>query len=270
MVGNAPDAQVLVMKVFGKYGGAYDSDYMAAIEDAIVLGCDSVNLSLGSAAPGEPRNDTYAGLLNSLTETDTVVAISMGNNSYWAESGQTFGYPYLDNPNFYTGGSPGSYANALTVASVDNDGAVGHVFQIGGRMFSYIETSYYCDELLSLDTSEDKTGTEYDYVLLDAPGAASDYQGIDVTGKIVFVGRGEITFADKANEAHYHGAKALVVYNNEPGSLHMDLSDYYYREPAVSITQEEGQWIKEHSASVQTEAGRTYYCLLYTSPSPRD
>ncbi len=49
MVGNAPDAQVLVMKVFGKYGGAYDSDYMAAIEDAIVLGCDSVNLSLGSA-----------------------------------------------------------------------------------------------------------------------------------------------------------------------------------------------------------------------------
>ena len=40
------------MKVFGKGDGAYDSDYFAAIEDAIVLGADSVNLSLGSTYPG--------------------------------------------------------------------------------------------------------------------------------------------------------------------------------------------------------------------------
>ena len=52
MAGDAPDAQVLVMKVFGKGGGAYDSDYMAAIEDAIRLGCDTVNLSLGSGNAG--------------------------------------------------------------------------------------------------------------------------------------------------------------------------------------------------------------------------
>ena len=30
---------VFVMKVFGTNGGAKDSDYMAAIEDAILLGC---------------------------------------------------------------------------------------------------------------------------------------------------------------------------------------------------------------------------------------
>ena len=45
MHGAAPDAQVLVMKVFGDEGGAYDSDYTAAIEDAIVLGADTINLS---------------------------------------------------------------------------------------------------------------------------------------------------------------------------------------------------------------------------------
>ena len=39
----APDAQLIVMKVFGVAGGAYDSDYLAAIEDAIVLGCDAIN-----------------------------------------------------------------------------------------------------------------------------------------------------------------------------------------------------------------------------------
>ena len=63
VVGNAPDAQVIVMKVFGKGGGAYDSDYMAAIEDAIILGCDAVNLSLGSAAAGMTTNSTYQDIL---------------------------------------------------------------------------------------------------------------------------------------------------------------------------------------------------------------
>ena len=53
--GVAPDAQVYTMKVFGKGGGAYDSDYMAAIEDAMILGCDSANLSLGSGNPGYSR-----------------------------------------------------------------------------------------------------------------------------------------------------------------------------------------------------------------------
>lgn len=48
VTGNAPDAQLLVMKVFGKNGGAFDSDIMIAIEDAMILGADAVNLSLGS------------------------------------------------------------------------------------------------------------------------------------------------------------------------------------------------------------------------------
>ena len=36
--GVAPDAQLITMKVFGKGGGAYDSDYMVAIEDGVMLG----------------------------------------------------------------------------------------------------------------------------------------------------------------------------------------------------------------------------------------
>ncbi len=57
-----------------------------------------MNLSLGSGAPGEPYNETYAGLLNFLTTTDTVVTISSGNSGYWSEHGNTGGYNYLDNP----------------------------------------------------------------------------------------------------------------------------------------------------------------------------
>ncbi len=68
--GVAPDAQLLTMKVFGKNGGAYDSDYMAAIEDAILLGCDAVNLSLGSTSPGYAQTPSTRIFLDRLSETD--------------------------------------------------------------------------------------------------------------------------------------------------------------------------------------------------------
>jgi lactocepin len=54
----APDAQIFVMKVFSS-SGASDSDYFAALEDAIVLGADAANLSLGSASPGWTYVSTY-------------------------------------------------------------------------------------------------------------------------------------------------------------------------------------------------------------------
>lgn len=70
MQGVALDAQLLVFKVFGKKGGAYASDYMAAIEDAIVLGCDSVNLSLGTRNPGFSDAGLYQSIMDTLTESD--------------------------------------------------------------------------------------------------------------------------------------------------------------------------------------------------------
>ena len=51
-------------------------DYMAAIEDAILLGCDAVNLSLGSTSPGYATNAVYQDLLDRLSETDVVVSVA--------------------------------------------------------------------------------------------------------------------------------------------------------------------------------------------------
>ena len=117
--GIAPDAQILTMKVFGNAAGPYDSDYMCAIEDAILLEADAVNLSLGSANPGVAYNDVYAELLSFLETTDTVVAISAGNSGAWADAAAAERL-YDDGVNFDTVGSPGSYTNAFTVASVNN------------------------------------------------------------------------------------------------------------------------------------------------------
>ena len=259
MQGSAPDAQIIVMKVFGKLGGAYDSDYMAALEDALILDCDAVNLSLGSSSPGFTTSKDYQDLMNYLTQTDTVVAIAAGNEGYWAvNSSGVLPNLYIEDVNFQTAGSPGTYENAFTVASVNNDGAVGPSLNVAGNSIGYSDgDGYYNEPMAALDTTGE--GTEYEYVFLNSNGQVSDYTGIDVTGKIVFVSRGETNFADKAQVAYDHGAIASVVYNNELEGINMILDGYYEDAPCVIISMAKGQMVKENSTAATTDAGVTYY-----------
>ena len=244
--GVAPDAQLVVMKVFGSGGGAYDSDYMVAIEDAVMLGCDSVNLSLGSGSPGFSRVDgDYAEIMASLANCGTVVSMSAGNSGYWAENAQ-LGYLYADDVSMQMDGSPGSFTNSLAVASVDNDGFTGSYFTVGDMNVFYNETDYSNAKLGTL------AGT-HDYVILPAgvAGNAEDFEGIDVTGKIVFVQRGGISFYLKGVNAVEAGAIATIVYNNAAGVINMDLSDYNKTAPCVSITMADGLAIWDASTKAE-------------------
>ena len=246
MQGVAPDAQLITMKVFGN-GDPYDSDYMAAIEDAITLGCDVVNLSLGTTMPGSPHNDTYSELLEMMTHTDTVVVISAGNAYNWATA-STFGYLYNDDVSFDTVGSPGSYGSAFTVASVENDGAMGFYFTVGDKKIFYDENATFGNtHFIWLDTSLDLDGTPYPYVFLDGLGYPEEYNGIDVKDQIVFVSRGTLNFAEKANNAFSRGAKGVVIYNNEPGMHGMDLTGLNYAAPVIAITQADAALIRSMS-----------------------
>ena len=262
MSGVAPDAQIITMKVFGYNPGPYDSDYFAAIEDAIWLGCDSVNLSLGSGSPGFAENPLFEELLDFMTTTDTVVVMSAGNSGYWAAS-TTPGYLYSDGVSFQTNGSPGSYTNPLTVASVENDGTVGKYIQVGGHMVVYAESEYSNRPMASLDTTG--KGTEYEYVLIDGLGKTEDYAGIDLNGKIVFCSRGELSFSEKGNNAAKLGAAAVIIYNNDTGVLNMDLTDYQYTAPCVSILQADAAAIKAASTKKTADAGDYYTGKLTVS-----
>lgn len=156
MHGAAPDAQVLVMKVFGDEGGAYDSDYTAAIEDAIVLGADTINLSLGSASPGpsKARTEAYQKSFDDLENASSVVTVSSGNAGYWAKNADPIGYLYSDGVSMQTDGQPGSYANSLTVASVDNDGFIGNYLLIGQDPIAPSETTGFTNKPISTIVGE--------------------------------------------------------------------------------------------------------------------
>lgn len=262
VTGVAPDAQLVVMKVFGVGGGAYSSDYMAAIEDAIWLNCDSVNLSLGSGSAGRSygsKSDQQ--ILDSFRNTDTVVTVSAGNNGAWGENVLTgTGMTYTTDVRMHTGGSPGSYTNSFTIASVTNTSMSGVMGKFNGVAAIPGDTgeTYGARNFSTLDTSEDQSGTTYDYVFLGDPvkgegiyGLPENYANVDVKGKVVLISRGNSSFADKANAAIQAGAAAAVIYNNAPGSINMNLTGYNFPNPAVMIEQAKAKEIL--AASTQDE-----------------
>ena len=238
--GVAPDAQLITMKVFGRNGGAYDSDYMAAIEDAILLGCDAVNLSLGSSSAGFTSSGVYDQFLSEVMDTGLVLTVSAGNAGSWADNTWN-GHLYSDSVNLDTVGAPGSYTASLTVASADNVGYTGQYFTVGGRQIFYTETASTGGEFGAL------AGRELEYVLIDGYGDYGDWDNADLTGKVAVCSRGETNFSAKAQNAFDAGAIAVLVYNNQPGTINMDLSDYTGTAPCVSITQADGAWMKEQA-----------------------
>ena len=256
MQGVAPDAQILTMKVFGARGGAYDSDYMAAIEDAIVLGCDSVNLSLGSGNPGFSHSDLYEEILDRLADCGTVVTVSAGNAGGWADQAVS-GVPYLysEDVSLDTVGSPGSYTNSLSVASVDNTGYTGMYLTAGEHNIFYDENTDYGNGPLKA------LAGEHSYILIDGAGSEADWMALagQLEGKIAICSRGETSFYEKANAAAANGAIATIIYNNVPGALSMDLSGYRYDQPCVAITQEEGAILRASATAKTAPGGAAYY-----------
>ena len=263
-VGMAPDAQLFIMKVFGNMG-PYESTYIGAIEDAITLDCDVVNLSLGSSNPGFSYSayyqNTWSKLANINANTKLVVSISSGNSYSFAdflkdENGDRYDL-YIDDVHMHSGGDPGSYVNSLCVASASNLFMRGETLTFNGSQeVFYNETDNNGGKMVDV-------AGNYSYVYIDAVGSAEDYSAVNaqesLQGKIVMVNRGEISFVDKGNNAISYAPKGLIVANNVAGSgVNMSLSGYNGSFPMVSITLGDAQTIRENS-TVHTAGSITYY-----------
>ena len=257
MQGVAPEAQLLAMKVFGKNGSPYDSDFFAAIEDAIVLGADAINLSLGSTAPGRGHhsNAQFQQIMDNLTKSGVVVSISAGNSGSWVENADNGGYLYNTDVSMDTVGQPGAFTNSLCVGSVENDGMVGYYFTVGEEIIVYIEELF--NDMKSLTT----LSGEQEYVFIDGVGKAEDWAALaDVLpGKIAICSRGETNFTEKARLAVEAGAIAVMIYNNVSGIIYLDMTEFTGTAPVVSLTKVQGAIIRENSTPVYDEAGKLRY-----------
>ena len=260
VVGMAPDAQILAMKVFGSSGGAAESDYFVAIEDAIVLGADSINLSLGSASPGFTYAGTYQAKLNEIASNSSmhlVLAIAASNSDAFDDHTAT---PlYKEDIYFQTTGSPATYLASLATGAAMNIGVTGAPLVFNGSNIFYSETDSAGAKMKTIGS---ESGTSYNFVYIDAVGKAADYQtvnsAVSLSGKIVIVNRGENSFYEKGNNAISYNPKAVIIANNEAGTLNMSLDDYTGTFPMVLITLADAEMIKAGSTS-HTTGGYTYY-----------
>lgn len=211
--GIAPNAQILMMRVFSNKPDdpyTYSDIIVAAIEDAIDLGADVMNLSLGSTAGNVDVNDPEQQAVTSAVKNGIFVSISAGNSAYY---GSGFDNPYAKNPDIGLVGAPSVTGEATSVASLNN--------------MSVLYTSTLSNDTYGLSVEgygrDEWVGIEAELVEVLGYGNITDYDNIDVEGKIVVVSRGELTFYDKTMNAINEGAIGIVVYNNDPSrSIYYD------------------------------------------------
>ncbi|MBO5461581.1 MAG: S8 family serine peptidase [Ruminococcus sp.] len=116
--GVAPDAQLYVMKVFGKKGGAYTEDVLAAVEDAMILGADVINMSLGTPAGFTSEGEVLDEIYGRIAKTGTFLSVSAGNEGSSANHNLwETGHSLASNPDNGIIGSPATFVNAISVAN---------------------------------------------------------------------------------------------------------------------------------------------------------
>jgi len=227
--GIAPGSKILMYKV-SEDGESVPTDLIIkAIEKSIEDGANIINISLGV-------NQTN-------TKIDQVVNKAVKNNIFVVTAAGNFG------PELSTIGSPGINPNAITVGATFNNVASSLVatFEIDDKTFNVfpmVGTQVLTDPITS-------------QILFGKYGKADDLLGNNFEGSILLIQRGSdiegeiVYFSDKEKNAANAGARAIIVYNNQPGIFFGELIHEYVDEgyeptiPALSVSRDDGLIIRE-------------------------
>ncbi len=225
--GIAPDAQILAMKVFPDgNGGAPDSAIFCALEDALKLGADVVNLSLGSdngfAHDDTPRSEIYAKMENA----GIILMTAAGNSATSASSNNYGGYNLSSDPDISMISSPAIYDSNLAVASINNTIITDTVLTWTGSDGTS-QTIPFVDPN-TIDMKKAFTKDAVEIIPVGGYGSAWDYYEAGFTDwgetkvGIALVRRGELSFTEKVQNAQWlPGVKGVIVYDNDPNGTEM-------------------------------------------------
>lgn len=247
ITGVATQAQLAIFKVFGNEDeGAPQEAILAALQDAILLGVDAINMSLGSSCGFSRAVDEYntAEIYDAVQEAGVCLIVA-ASNSYSSGRSSTWGDTNLaSNPDSMTVGSPATYDASMAVASISGvktsylvaDGTEAIYFENGSKTNG--DKVDFVAQLLG-----DVDSKSFEYVVVPGIGQNSNYSGIDVKGKIAIIRRGSNTFEDKIKTAQKFGAIAAIIYNNISGTISMSVGKVTL--PACSVQMEAGEYFEE-------------------------
>ena len=227
--GVAPKAKILAYKV-SEEGNAVSSDLIVkAIEKAIEDGADIINISLGVNKTNIPIENA----INDALEKEIFVVTAAGN----------------DGPGHNSIGSPGKNFGSVTVGATYNN--------LTSSLVATLEVNEKPYTVIPMVGSTKLENPIEGKIIFGGYGKEEELKNIDVSNSILLVERGSdvdgelLYFSIKEENSANAGARALIVYNNEPGIFlgeltHEFVSDGYKpRIPVVSIEREEGLEIKE-------------------------
>ncbi len=227
--GIAPNSKILMYKVSEDGESVPSHLIIKAIEKSIEDGADIINISLGI-------NQTN-------TKIDQAVNKAVKNNIFVVTAAGNFG------PELNTIGSPGINPNAITVGATFNNvtSSIVSTFEIEGKTFN----------VFPMVGTQSLTEPITSQIIFGKYGRVHDLLENNFEGSILLIERGSdieneiVYFSDKEKNAADVGAKAIVVYNNEPGIFFGELIHEYVDEgynptiPALSLSREDGLLIKE-------------------------
>ena len=216
VAGVAPESQLIFMRVFSdKQGGAKTSMflYVKAIEDAVKLGADSINMSLGATAGAV--TEVGQGTIDAIAlakKAGVNVVVAAGNDNVFG-NGQS--KPSASNPDYGLIGTPSVTPDSIAVAAINNSVMNTEVMTLVG-----LEGNEEWDNgeaTIRPFTKRFDPKVEYSYFNAGY-GLDSDFKNQDVKGKIAVMMRGGgNTFADKVAAAKKAGAVGAVLYNTKEG-----------------------------------------------------
>ena len=241
VTGVAPDAQFLIMKVFDDEGtGAYDDDILSALDDAVKLGADAINMSLGSTAGfSTAATKSMNAVYQRVKDAGINLLCAAGNeysSTYHGASGNDL--PLTTNPDNGTVGSPSTYGAALSVASVNNAKSTASYFLVGQTKVQYNDSAENAGEAKFTSLSGSFAYVDCGY------GGSADCTAA-VKGKIALIQRGGeengeiLTFQQKEANALAAGAKAAIIYDNVDGASVSISTDH--KIPCVFISKADGE-----------------------------
>ena len=258
--GVAPEAQLLVMKVFDEQGSTSDAALNAGLDDAVKLGADSINMSLGSTAGFYYDRGTEDEAYNNCWDAGVNLLIAAGNeytNALYNQYGNNLGQ--ADTPDNAAVASSSTSYSALSVASVNNcksrsdyflqgeEGSGEHIpFSQAGNAGTRNNYNIF-DELRAYPNNS----ASFEYVVIGGYGEEADYVAAGcaaadaLQGKVAVVNRGSTSFETKATVAKNHGAKAVIFVNNvaRAGAFSPAFNNYVL--PSCGVSLESGEILRD-------------------------
>ncbi|MDR0950226.1 MAG: S8 family serine peptidase [Candidatus Ancillula sp.] len=137
IIGSAPEAQLINMKIGSNLTGAMGNDsIIAAIEDSVKLGADVMNMSFGSYYPFQSTSEPIGRVVTQAAKAGVLSAVAAGNSAI-SSSNNTSTTSIYSTPDDENINSPGVSSDALSVASANNSDITSDGLKVDGNSKFY-------------------------------------------------------------------------------------------------------------------------------------